>query len=167
MKLLHLTLAVFSILAIPFSCARASNLEFSGTFLAPPGCFVSDRGGRLEVRFSQNIAVNRIDGVRYRQAIPYQIECPGASEIKINWHMRLTLKGNGASFDTSALKTSVNGLGIKLLLGSSTLAPNVPRDIDFSASKLPSLEAVPVKLPDTELPSAEFTASALLIAELY
>ncbi|MFV3381012.1 MULTISPECIES: fimbrial protein [Pseudomonas] len=167
MSLLHRTFAILSIAALPLSCVDAGNLEFSGTLLAPPGCTVSDKGGRIDVRFTQNIAVNRIDGERYRQAIPYQIECPGAADHNITWHMRLTLKGTPASFDITALKTSENDLGIKVLLGGTALAPNEPREIDVSASTPPLLEAVPVKLAGAALPSTEFTASALLMAELY
>ncbi|MNP27779.1 hypothetical protein D3C76_1207070 [compost metagenome] len=167
MNLLHRCLAVLSITALPISWVDASNLEFTGTLLAPPGCMVSDKGGRINVRFTQNIAVNRIDGERYRQAIPYQIDCPGASDINITWHMRLTLKGTPAHFDNTALKTSENDLGIKVLLGGTALAPNESREIDIRASTPPVLEAVPVKLAGAELPSTEFTASALLMAELY
>ncbi|MCO7580388.1 MULTISPECIES: fimbrial protein [Pseudomonas chlororaphis group] len=167
MTLPHRFLAVLSITALPLSCVDAGNLEFSGTLLAPPGCTVSDRGGRINVRFTQNIAVNRIDGERYRQAIPYQIECPGTSDSNITWHLRLTLKGTPASFDSAVLKTSENDLGIKVLLGGTSLIPNEPREIDVSASKPPLLEAVPVKLTGAALPSTEFTASALLMAELY
>lgn len=167
MSLLHRTLAILSIAALPLSCVDAGNLEFSGTLLAPPGCTVSDKGGRIDVRFTQNIAVNRIDGERYRQAIPYQIECPGAADHNIAWHMRLTLKGTPASFDITVLETSENDLGIRVLLGGTALAPNEPRQIDVRASTPPLLEAVPVKLAGAALPSTKFTASALLIAELY
>lgn len=167
MILLHRTLAILSITVLSQSCANADNLVFSGTLLAPPGCIVSDKGGRINVRFAQNIAVNRIDGERYRQAIPYQIDCPGAADSSITWHMRLTLKGTPAPFDATALKTSENDLGIKILLGGTVLAPNEPREIDLRVSTPPLLEAVPVKLASVALPSTEFTASALLMAELY
>ncbi|MDH0731316.1 pilus assembly protein [Pseudomonas sichuanensis] len=167
MNFLNRNLVILSITALPLSCVDADNLEFSGTLLAPPGCAVSDKGGRINVRFAQNIAVNRIDGERYRQTIPYQIDCPDASNTKITWHTRLTLKGTDAPFDTTALKTSVDDLGIKVLLGGTALIPNEPREIDVGPSTPPVLEAVPVKRAGAALPSTEFTASALLMAELY
>ncbi|WP_152224315.1 fimbrial protein [Pseudomonas sp. SCB32] len=167
MSILRRTLAILSIAALPLSGVVADNLQFTGNLLAPPACTVSDKGGRIDVRFKRNIAVNRIDGELYRQAIPYQIECPGASNADITWHMRLTLKGTHAHFDPTALKTSVNDLGIKVLLGGTALTPNEPREIDVSASTPPVLEAVPVKLTGAALPSTDFTASALLMAELY
>jgi hypothetical protein len=167
MNSLHQTLAILSIAALPLICVGADNLLFTGNLLAPPTCTVSDKGGRIDVRFERNIAVNRIDGELYRQAIPYQIECPGAGSAGITWHMRLTLKGAYAHFDPTALKSSVNDLGIKVLLGGTPLIPNQPRDIDVNASTPPVLEAVPVKLTGAALPSTDFTASALLMAELY
>ncbi|MDD2047817.1 fimbrial protein [Pseudomonas putida] len=167
MNTLYRMLAILSVAALPLPCIGADNLQFSGTLLAPPGCTVSDKGGRIEVRFQRNIAVNRIDGELYRQAIPYQIECPGAANAGITWHMRLTLKGTDAHFEPAALKTSVNDLGIKVLLGGTPLIPNQPREIDVNASTPPVLEAVPVKLTGAALPSTDFTASALLMAELY
>lgn len=166
MNTLHRTMAVLST-AIPLICAGADNLQFTGNLLAPPGCTVSDKGGRINVRFEHNIAVNRIDGERYRQAIPYQIDCPGAVGTGITWHMRLTLKGTYTHFEPAALETSVTDLGIKVLLDGTPMIPNQPRDIDVNASTPPILEAVPVKLTGAQLPSTDFTASALLMAELY
>jgi len=165
MNSLYRTLTILAVATLPLPCV-ADNMEFTGNLLAPPGCTVSDKGGRIDVRFQSNIAVNRIDGELYRQAIPYQIDCPGAANADITWHMRLTLKGTPAHFDPTALKTSENDLGIRVLLGGSALVPDQPRELDVNASTLPVLEAVPVKLAGAELPSTEFTASALLMAEL-
>lgn len=167
MTILQRTLTILSIVALPLPSVGADNLEFTGNLLAPPGCTVSDKGGRINVRFQSNIAVNRIDGELYRQAIPYQIECPGISNTGIAWHMRLTLKGAYAHFDPTALKTSEKDLGIKVLLGGTPLIPNQPREINVTTSRLPALEAVPIKLIGAALPSTDFTASALLMAELY
>ncbi|MNH11090.1 hypothetical protein D3C79_705960 [compost metagenome] len=167
MNTLRRVLLMLSLTTLPLPYVGAQNMKFTGNLLAPPGCTVSDKGGRIEVRFERNIAVNRIDGERYRQAIPYQIECPGAAGAGITWHMRLTLKGDDVHFDPAALKTSVNDLGIRVLLGGTALIPNEPREVDVYASTPPVLEAVPVKFTGAELPSTDFTASALLMAELY
>ncbi|MEF9901566.1 MAG: pilus assembly protein [Pseudomonas sp.] len=167
MKTLNVTLAALAITALHLSDVNADNLQFTGNLQAPPGCTVSDRGGRIDVRFERNIAVNRIDGELYRQVIPAQIECPGAHDSSITWHMRLTLLGKHAHFDPAALNTSVNDLGIRVLLGGTPLRPNQPREVDLKTPNPPVLEAVPVKLTGAALPATEFTASALLIAELY
>jgi type 1 fimbria pilin len=166
MTLLHRSVAILLITALPLSYVIASDVIFSGTLVGWPSCIVSDNGGRINVRFAQNIAVNRIDGERYRQAIPYRIDCSGA-DSNITWYMRLTLNGKPAAFDTTALKTSEDDLGIKVLLGGTALVPNKPREIGVRPSSAPNLEAVPVKRVGASLPSTEFTASALLMAELY
>ena len=167
MKTLGYMLPVLWFTALSFPSLAQENLQFTGNLLAPPVCIISNKGGRIDVHFERNIAVNRIDGELYRQAIAYQIECPGAAGTGIAWHMRLTLKGAYADFEPTALKTSVDNLGIKVLLCGTVLIPNESREIDVSASTPPLLEAVPVKLPAAQLPSTDFTASALLMAELY
>ncbi|MCK3843750.1 fimbrial protein [Pseudomonas sp. W15Feb34] len=167
MKTLHCMLWTLLLATLSLPSLGEENLQFTGSLLAPPACIISNKGGRIDVRFERNIAVNRIDGELYRQAIAYQIECPNADGTGIAWHMRLTLKGAYADFDPTALKTSVEHLGIKVLLGGTVLIPNESREIDVSTSTPPQLEAVPVKLAAAQLPSTDFTASALLMAELY
>lgn len=159
-----LTVISMIFIALP---SVGDNLEFTGNLLAQPACTVSDKGGRIDVHFQSNIAVNRIDGERYRQAVAYQIECPEASRTGSKWNLRLTLIGVNAHFDSAALKTSVDDLGIKITLGGATLVPNQSREIDVNATTPPVMEAVPVKRVGAELPSTDFTASALLMAELY
>lgn len=168
MSTLLRALPILAVAALPLPCLGEANMQFSGQLFAPPACTVSDKGGRMEVRFEGAIAINRIDGKDYRrQTIPYQVECPGAADAGITWHMRLTLIGADAHFDPSALKTSENDLGIRVLLGGTALIPNQPREVDLNTTNVPVLEAVPVKFIGAELPSTDFTASALLIAELY
>lgn len=168
MNTLHRTLAILAVSALPLPCIGADNLQLSGTLLAPPGCTVSDKGGRMNVRFEGNIATNRIDGKHYRrQTIPYQIDCPGAANSNITWRMRLILKGAHTYFDPTALQTSEADLGIRVLLGNEPLIPGQSQEIYASGSQVPTLEAVPVKAINAVLSSTDFTASALLIAELY
>ena len=164
MSALYRVLTVLLASALSVIC-MADNMQFGGTLLARPTCTVSDKGGRMDVRFG-NINVNRIDGEQYRRAIPYQINCPGAN-TNTTWRMRLTLKGNPAVFEPKALQSSVPDLGIKVLLGGAELIPGEPQFMQITPTALPLLEAVPVKLKDSELPSIDFTASALLLAEFY
>ncbi|WP_321838102.1 fimbrial protein [Pseudomonas kulmbachensis] len=164
MSALYRVLTVLLASALPLTC-MADNMQFSGTLLARPTCTVSDKGGRMGVRFG-NINVNRIDGEQFRRAIPYQINCPGTS-TGTTWRMRLTLKGNPAGFEPKALQTSVPDLGIKVMFDGTALAPELPRFVQITPTAVPLLEAVPVKLTGSELPNMGFTASALLLAEFY
>ena len=164
MSALYRVLTVLLASALSVIC-MADNMQFGGTLLARPTCTVSDKGGRMDVRFG-NINVNRIDGEQYRRAIPYQINCPGAN-TNTTWRMRLTLKGNPAGFEPKALESSVPDLGIKVMFDGTALAPEQPRLVQITPTAVPLLEAVPVKRAGGELPGIGFTASALLLAEFY
>ena len=164
MNVLIRVLTVLLLAALPLA-SMADNMQFTGTLLAPPACTISDKGGRMDVRFG-NLAINRIDGVQYRRAIPYQLNCPGAN-TNTTWRMRLTLKGNHTEFDPAALQSSVPDLGIRVMFGNDKLMPEQTRLVQINPSAVPLLEAVPVKLTDSELPGIDFTASALLLAEFY
>ncbi|MNJ37632.1 hypothetical protein D3C77_324610 [compost metagenome] len=154
------------LLAAPTLSSGAENMLFTGNLWAP-ACTVSDRGGQIDLRFNSNIAISKIDGTRYRQAIPYQIDCPRA-ESGMSYSMRLTLQGVATQFDPAAIQTSTADLGVKILLGGSDFILNQPRNIGAgNASSWPALEAVPVKMPGASLASGDFSASALLLAELY
>ncbi|SDQ71302.1 Fimbrial protein [Pseudomonas sp. UC 17F4] len=153
-----------SALAVPCH----ANMEFTGTLITPPACVVSDKGGRIDVQFAGSVVPSKIDGQRYRQAIPYQIDCPGAGAPGSSYNMRLTLKAIATQFDPAAVQTSVTDLGIRILLGGTDFILNEPRQIDNSnGAVLPRLEAVPVKNPGATLGNGDFSASALLMAELY
>ncbi|MGC5701959.1 fimbrial protein [Pseudomonas sp. NFXW11] len=145
----------------------AANMNFYGTLIAGPQCTVSDKGAQIRVGFG-SLQPNRIDGEQYRQPIPYQIKCPGLQSSKLTWKMRLTFKGTPVDFDQALLGTNVRGLAIRLLLDDVPLAINEPRQISLdSLQKPPLFEAVPVKKAGVQLPVREFSASGLLLVELY
>ncbi|NMY96546.1 MULTISPECIES: fimbrial protein [Pseudomonas] len=165
MNALHRVLTGLAVSALSLVCVAADNMQFTGTLLARPLCTVSDKGGRIDVRFG-NLSISRIDGEQYRKAIPYQISCPGA-DTTVTWRIRLTLKGSHPEFEPKALQSSVPNLGIKVLLGGTELVPDLPRYVQIFPSAVPLLEAVPVKQIGSDLPSIDFMASALLLAEFY
>lgn len=164
MNTLYRTLTALLVAVLPLA-GKADNMQFTGTLLERPLCTISDKGGRMDVRFG-NIAITRVDGEHYRRVIPYQINCPGANPNTL-WRMRLTLKGSHTDFEPKVVQSSVPDLGIKVLLGGTALTPDEPRLIEISPTAMPLLEAVPVKRAGSDLPSIAFTASALLLAEFY
>ncbi|MBP5107436.1 hypothetical protein [Pseudomonas protegens] len=121
--------------ALSLACMAADNMQFTGTLLEHPLCTVSDKGGRIDVRFG-NLVISRIDGEQYRKTIPYQISCPGA-DTTATWRMRLTLKGNHPEFEPKALQSSVPNLGIKVLLGGAELVPELPRYVQIVPAAVP------------------------------
>nr|WP_315844944.1 fimbrial protein [uncultured Achromobacter sp.] len=160
--------ALVAVLVSAGSRADPPNMRFSGYLVAPPPCTVSDRGGRIEVVFKRNINISKIDGDNYKQTVPYQIDCPGIRP-GMTWRMKLTVMGTPTEFESAAVQSSVPDLGIKLILNQDTdFVLNTAHEVKLDASQSPpTLEAVPVKLSGSRLPLTEFTASALLIAELY
>lgn len=155
------------LLGLPGLGRAAADMAFFGVLIAPPQCTVSDKDAPIRVSFG-NVQLRKIDGEHYRQPIPYQIKCPGLVSQDSTWKMRLTFKGSVADFNPALLRTSVNGLAIKLLLGERELVLNEPRQISLdSLQKPPAFEAVPVKKVGAQLALSEFNASGLLLVELY
>ena len=156
--------ALLAVLASAGSHAEQPNMRFNGYLVAPPPCTVSDNGRRIEVAFKQNINTSKIDGDNYKQIVR-----PGMNRPGITWRMKLTVRGTATKFEPAAVQSSVPDLGIKLILNNyPDFVLNTAQEIKLDASQSPpTLEAVPVKLAGSRLPLKEFTASALLIAELY
>lgn len=141
-----------------------TSISIKLTVLAPPACEVtSSGGGQVEVDFGNNIGINKIDGVNYRQPMNYRIKCATGSVKGLA--LKLTMKGTAADFDSTkaALKTNIEGLGIRLYHDGSPLVLNEALTIDKDAP--PKLEAVPVKKAGAILQEGEFAATATLLAE--
>lgn len=141
-----------------------TSITIKLTVLAPPACEVtSSAGGKVEVDFGNNIGINKIDGVNYRQPMNYLIKCATGSVKGLA--LKLTMKGTAADFDSTkaALKTNVEGLGIRLYHDGSPFVLNEALTIDKDAP--PKLEAVPVKKAGATLQEGAFEATATLLAE--
>ncbi len=51
----------------------ADNLKFHGTLISPPNCTINN-DQTIDVKFG-NLLINKIDGTRYAQNVPYEITC--------------------------------------------------------------------------------------------
>lgn len=121
--------------------------------VAPPQCIVNDNRP-IEVEFG-DVMTTRIDGVNYRVPVNYTLSC----DVSANNSMKMQVQGT-AAFDGQALQTSVDGLGIRLQNGTSTLAVN--DWLNFNYQDQPELWATPVMQAGVALPAGEFTAGASL-----
>lgn len=140
-------------------CSGASaNLTFSGTLNEPPPCTI-DADNTIEIDFG-DVGVKRVDGVKYRKALPYTITC-GPSPLP--WALKLSVNGTPTAFDGSAVQTNVPALGIRVFQNNLPFALNTPMDIVLSSP--PTLEVVPIKQPGATLSPARFSAVATLLAE--
>ncbi|AUG06096.1 fimbrial protein [Pseudomonas sp. S09G 359] len=150
--------ALLALCSIGLCSGASANLTFSGTLNEPPPCTI-DSGRNIEVDFG-DVGTKRVDGVKYRRAVGYTINC-GTSPLP--WLLKLSINGTATTFDGAALQTSAPDLGIQLLQNNVPFLLNTPLDITITAP--PTLEVVPVKRPGAVLAPARFTAVATLLAE--
>jgi type 1 fimbria pilin len=136
------------------------DVTFHGVLKRRPCHINNDRP--IEVHFG-NVGVDKVDGVRYKQALSYSVVCDAPDPNAV---MTLMVKGTPTGFDPAAVSTSANGLGIQILQNSQPFVLNQQiRGINHPP--LPTLEVVPVKDPAVALAESRFTATATLLAEYY
>lgn len=134
--------------------------NFTGTYLITTPCTISNEE-ILNINFG-NVGINKVDGSHYAQNIPYIVSCKGATD---ETPVRLMVAGTSTSYDTSALATSADGLGIRIQAGDQPLKINEVMITTLGALQSLAMMAVPVKDPDKELSEQSFTASATLTAD--
>ncbi len=110
------------------------------------------------------VGVRKVDGVAFKQDIPYQLICLG--DMSQSWDVTLTFGGTlaGAGFDNATLSTvtplNIGKLGIQIQKNGQPLELNKAFAIDMGTP--PILSAVPVKRVGTELVGDDFTATGTL-----
>jgi len=135
-----------------------TNANFSVVLVSTPPC-VFNGGNSINVSFGDEVLTSRVDGVNYRQPVPYNLTCspaPSRNAMKLQFH------GMAAGFD-SALSTSNPNLGIKLISGTTALPPT--SWLNFSWPTMPTIDAVLVKRPGAMLLAGPFTGVATLLVE--
>ncbi len=150
----HLLVCMLGILPIIAGAASTNNVTVKITVVAPPPCIVNNNKV-IDVDFGE-VMTTRVDGTNYRKQVNYTLACPNSSSKLV----KLQIQGIGASFDSSVLKTSVNGLGIKLQKDSNKLPIN--SWLNFTYPNAPDLWAVPVMQTGTNLLAGDFTAGATM-----
>ncbi|MFJ1231479.1 fimbrial protein [Yersinia proxima] len=150
--------SVAVVLALGSTFAYADNMLFSGTLINPPPCVINN-SGTIIVNFGNDILTSRVDGVQYMQSVTYALNCTAA----VSNALKMTIKGNGANFDTSVLSTNNSALGIKLIRDEQTLPLNT--EFTFSYPTVPVLKAVPVKQTGATLSAGNFYGTATMVVE--
>lgn len=139
-----------------------ANWLFDGSLIIPPVCQLSQEDP-IKVSFGK-VGVRKVDGVAFKQTIPYQLNCVG--DMGQPWDISLTFSGApaGNGFDNATLQTvsSLNNgnLGIQIQKNGQPLPLNNAFLVDQNA--LPILSAVPVMRAGSELVGDDFTASGTL-----
>ncbi|MCU9948900.1 fimbrial protein [Pseudomonas sp. PDM13] len=138
--------------------AASTTFRVIVTVVERPQCVINGNKP-IEVDFGE-IVVSRIDGNNYRTPITYGLDCKGTEGRRL----ALTLAGTAAAFDSAALRTTAEGLGIRLYADDQLLEVNSGSHA-FDNQATPALYAVPVKQDDARLQGGAFTAGATLKVE--
>ncbi|WP_455817199.1 fimbrial protein [Pseudomonas cerasi] len=134
--------------------ARDVTMTVKVTVVAPPSCILNDNKV-ITVEFG-NVMTTLIDGNNYWKPVNYTLSCKANSTNA----MKLQMMGTGASFDSTVLRTTKTGLGVKLLQGNTKVPLNSWLNFTYPAS--PALYVVPVKQPGATLTGGKFEAAATL-----
>ncbi|HHR6130240.1 TPA: fimbrial protein [Providencia alcalifaciens] len=158
---------LFFLLPIKLSVS-ADNMSFYGTIMDTVPCEINN-GETISVNFG-NIGINKIDGIRYKEKVSFQLKCPGGFDIPF----RLIYRGEVSDFDPAAVKTSTNGLGIKLFRACSQsenceVKIGESMDIDMKGSEMNSQQfhVVPVKKQNIDIKDGYFQSSASFHLDYY
>ncbi|WP_427864951.1 fimbrial protein [Providencia stuartii] len=146
-----------------FNLAQAVEVNFSGNLIENPPCDVAGSKGPnqpIKVDFGE-IGITKIDGVNYQQDFTLTLSCGPELGNSVPLYLQY-MSHFIASFDNKALRTSINGLGIRLYHEGVVIAPNTGSPIKMSSNGTATLPlyAVPVRDPKITLFEGDFTASA-------
>jgi type 1 fimbria pilin len=144
----------------PQSALADADITFKGTLIEQPPCEItSTTGGAIEVDFGSEMVTRRVDGVNYRQKIPFLLDCSNAVDQKL----QLTLTGDPGYAAGLIKTTKETELGIRLYHNTVQMTPGTP--LNFSPDSIPELYAVPEAKDNTTLAGGDFTGKANLIVD--
>lgn len=137
--------------------AGAVDVSITGTLVESLPCDINGNR-RIDVTFGDDVIINKINGSAYSVNIPYSVVCADTTGT-----VRLSVTGMPVSFDSAAVETSTDGLGIRLMLGGNGFVINAAGTV-IDTTALPVLSAVPVVDPARSPDEGRFTATATLLA---
>lgn len=136
--------------------AAAPTVTVKVTVMTPTCVINEDRP--IQVEFGE-VMTTRIGDDNYKMPINYTLSCTGSTSNAL----KLQVKGTGATFDSTVLKTNNSSLGLELRQGDEKLVIN--SWLNFNRSNPPVLWAVPVKQTGAILTGGEFSASATMAVD--
>ncbi|MHA6679808.1 fimbrial protein [Enterobacter cloacae] len=148
-------LICFLLAGMPALVWAATTVTVKVTVVAPPSCVINDNK-TIDVDFGTVVAPN-IDGQKYMRKVDYTLECNDQTSNA----MKMLIKGNPTTFDSSALQTNIPDLGISLKANGEALGIN--DWLNFTYPEKPVLQAVPVKKPGSSPEGGDFQAGATLM----
>lgn len=146
---------IFILAGAPALVCAATTVAVKVTVVAPPSCIINDNK-TIDVDFGTVVAAS-VDGQRYMQTVNYTLECEGQTSNA----MRMLIKGNPTTFDSSALQTNIPDFGVALKANGEAVGIN--NWLKFTYPEKPILQAIPVKKPGSTPNGGDFYASATLM----
>lgn len=138
-----------------------TTAKFHGTLIVVECSLNAGKGQTVD--FGDAVGIHRIDGKRYEQSVPFNLDCKNHAGGEVP-AMTLTLSGNPSSFNLAAVSTNVDGLAIELRVNG--VAQPLNKTISLDYNHLPSLTAVPVVDNADDLEAQPFNSSVKLIVEV-
>ncbi|ELV2797979.1 fimbrial protein [Enterobacter ludwigii] len=132
------------------------NINFSGTLVNAPNCTINGNN-TVDVDFGDNIITRQVDGQNFRQPIVYDLNC---SSIAVNG-MKVSVRGNPATFGSGLIDAGKTGLAIQLWEGTNKISNGVA--VSFTWPAKPELYATPVAQDNTTLTAGHFSSTASLV----
>lgn len=145
------------VLGMSSAVAATSNLTISGNILLPPPCVING-DQTITVDFTNEVMTTRVDGINYRQPVPYTLECSAGNTNAL----KMQIQGMDAGF-AGALQTSKGDLGIALSSDSQVMPVN--SWLNFTLPDQPKLFATLVKRPGSTLTAGYFTSAATMVVD--
>lgn len=162
MKLYRLAVAIL-VGGLIFNAAIADdnniNVTVTVTVRALP-CKINDNQV-IDVDFGDSVITTDVARGLVEKDVNYTLDCADADESKT---LAMRIKGSGASFDETLLKTNIPELGIKMKADGVDFPVNTDLVLATSASK-PALKAQLVQQLGAHLPTGGFTAGATMTVD--
>lgn len=133
-----------------------TTVNISGIIVDTPECVVNGND-TVDVDFGNDVIIRRINGGDYRVGIVYTALCGVVAQNGLT----LTISGEDAGFGNGLLKTSRDGLGIRLYKNSEIVSAG--EKIQFEYPNFPVLDAELVKDNTVNLTAGEFSGTATMV----
>lgn len=137
--------------------AQAVEVQFHGTLIDNPPCDVGG-AGPIEVDFGE-VGVTKIDGENYKKVFQVTFWCEDMNGAAVY----LMYDGAPTNFDTKALQTNRQGLGVRLAYDTKIIPPKSGKEVFIpvgGGGAILPFSAVPVKADGVTLYEGPFTATA-------
>lgn len=159
LRLAMIALMLTGTAALAQQTGDSVSYTFSGHLVGVTQCTINS-GNPVEVHFGK-VGIAKIDAGGYVQDIRYTLDCGSVSG---NNTVTLMIMATPALWDTQAMTSSVEGLGVHILIDDRPVELNTEIKIDDPAAP-PKLRAQLLKDPAVILTGQPFTVAGTMVVE--